>query len=61
MTQSSSVAALWSGVYRETVAGSYALLARIPNTQRFQWLSVRELLLRERILMISECPRFRDS
>mmetsp|Transcript_50532 Transcript_50532/g.120496 ORF Transcript_50532/g.120496 Transcript_50532/m.120496 type:complete len:326 (-) Transcript_50532:13-990(-) len=27
---------------------------RIPNTQRFQWLSVRELLLRERILMISE-------
>ena len=30
---------------------------RIPNTQRFQWLSVRELLLRERILMISECPQ----
>mmetsp|Transcript_98717 Transcript_98717/g.235210 ORF Transcript_98717/g.235210 Transcript_98717/m.235210 type:complete len:313 (+) Transcript_98717:56-994(+) len=27
---------------------------RIPNTQRFQWLSVRELLLRERILMVSE-------
>mmetsp|Transcript_14156 Transcript_14156/g.26514 ORF Transcript_14156/g.26514 Transcript_14156/m.26514 type:complete len:326 (+) Transcript_14156:72-1049(+) len=27
---------------------------RIPNTQRFQWLSVRELLLRERILMITE-------
>ena len=29
---------------------------RIPNTQRFQWLSVRELLLREQILMVSECP-----
>ena len=28
---------------------------RIPNTQRFQWLSVRERLLRERILMVSEC------
>ena len=32
------------------------MLSRIPNTQRFQWLSVRELLLRERILMVSECP-----
>merc|ERR1719437_177438 len=27
---------------------------RIPNTQRWQWLSVRELLLRERILMITD-------
>merc|ERR1719277_1995888 len=27
---------------------------RIPNTQRYQWLSVRELLLRERILMCTE-------
>lgn len=27
---------------------------KIPNTTRFQWLSVRELLLRERILMITE-------
>jgi len=27
---------------------------RIPNTSQWQWLSVRELLLRERILMVSE-------
>jgi len=27
---------------------------KIPNTQRWQWLSVRELLLRERIMMITE-------
>eukprot|EP00931_Biecheleriopsis_adriatica_P040087 TRINITY_DN22930_c0_g1_i1.p1 TRINITY_DN22930_c0_g1~~TRINITY_DN22930_c0_g1_i1.p1 ORF type:complete len:367 (-),score=63.54 TRINITY_DN22930_c0_g1_i1:16-1053(-) len=27
---------------------------RIPNTQQYQWLSVRELLLRERILMVTE-------
>mmetsp|Transcript_50143 Transcript_50143/g.119368 ORF Transcript_50143/g.119368 Transcript_50143/m.119368 type:complete len:343 (-) Transcript_50143:49-1077(-) len=27
---------------------------KIPNTTRYQWLSVRELLLRERILMVTE-------
>lgn len=27
---------------------------KIPNSQRWQWLSVRELLLRERILMVTE-------
>jgi len=27
---------------------------RIPNTQSYQWLSVTELLLRERILMVTE-------
>jgi len=27
---------------------------KIPNTSRWQWLSVRELLLRERILMVTE-------
>eukprot|EP00419_Tripos_fusus_P003173 CAMPEP_0172680392 /NCGR_PEP_ID=MMETSP1074-20121228/16737_1 /TAXON_ID=2916 /ORGANISM="Ceratium fusus, Strain PA161109" /LENGTH=339 /DNA_ID=CAMNT_0013498715 /DNA_START=1 /DNA_END=1020 /DNA_ORIENTATION=+ len=27
---------------------------KIPNTSRWQWLSVRELLLRERILMLTE-------
>lgn len=27
---------------------------RIPNTQQYQWLSVRELLIRERILMVTD-------
>lgn len=27
---------------------------RIPNTQRWQWLGVRELMLRERILMVTQ-------
>lgn len=40
---------------RRASRGAEALMPwRIPNTQRWQWLSVRELLLRERILMITE-------
>jgi len=35
-------------------AGEPLMPWKIPNTSRWQWLSVRELLLRERILMVTE-------
>lgn len=47
--------ALTSKTLKPTSRRAEALMPwRIPNTQRFQWLSVRELLLREQILMVSE-------
>lgn len=40
---------------RGRVARADALMPwKIPNTSRWQWLSTRELLLRERILMVTE-------
>lgn len=35
-------------------AGQALMPWKIPNSQRYQWLSVRELLMRERILMVTE-------